>query len=182
MKAHMGSFASWIYVNKEEMKAVGCLSRWNGGKSRRKRGHSWIQVTKEKATVETIGVLEDWYGGRDLAVGCHREVKKWTQGGPRVMVCPSRSWPLSKDGWPALQFLHHARDTVMWDQSRMFYVELLKDRLLRRDVGRGLNTAMAWGTKAWDGSCIWGAGDILWGPWTNHQTGGCETSSQVFLF
>jgi hypothetical protein len=39
-----------------------------------------LEVSKEEAAVETTGALEDRYGDRHLAVGRHREPKKWTQG------------------------------------------------------------------------------------------------------
>jgi hypothetical protein len=38
------------------------------------------EVSKEEATVETVGALGDQYGDRHLAVGCHQQSKKCTQG------------------------------------------------------------------------------------------------------
>jgi hypothetical protein len=38
------------------------------------------EVPKEEAAVDTVAVLEDRYGDRYLAVGCHRQPNKWTQG------------------------------------------------------------------------------------------------------
>jgi hypothetical protein len=35
-------------------------------------------VSKEEATVETTGALEDRYGDRHLAIGCCRQLKKRT--------------------------------------------------------------------------------------------------------
>jgi hypothetical protein len=56
------------------------------------------------------------------------------------MVGPGRSLPVSEDGLVAAQFLHHARGTVIRDQSRtMLYAGPLKDGCSRRNVGNNLN-------------------------------------------
>jgi hypothetical protein len=48
-----------------------------------------------------------------------------------------------------MPFLHHARDMIVRDQARtVLYVELLKNRLSRRDVGLSRNATMAERTEA----------------------------------
>jgi hypothetical protein len=42
------------------------------------------QEVPKEAAVETIRALEDQYGDRYLAVGHHRQPKKWTQGNGRT--------------------------------------------------------------------------------------------------
>jgi hypothetical protein len=38
------------------------------------------EVSKEEAAVETFGTLKNRYGDRHLAVGRHKQLKKWAQG------------------------------------------------------------------------------------------------------
>jgi hypothetical protein len=38
------------------------------------------EVPNEEAAVETIRLREDQHGVPYLAVGCHRQLKRWTQG------------------------------------------------------------------------------------------------------
>jgi hypothetical protein len=59
--------------------------------------------------VEAIGALEDRYGDQRLAVRCHGQLKKQTQGNGGSQ--PKLAAP--KDGWPAMPVLHCARDVVV---------------------------------------------------------------------
>jgi hypothetical protein len=38
------------------------------------------EVPKEEAAVESFGALKKWHRDQCLAIGCHRELKKLTQG------------------------------------------------------------------------------------------------------
>jgi hypothetical protein len=38
------------------------------------------EIPKEEATVKSLGALKKWHGDRHLAVGCHKKLKRRTQG------------------------------------------------------------------------------------------------------
>jgi N-acetylglutamate synthase-like GNAT family acetyltransferase len=82
MKAQAASFASQISANQEELKAMlnACLEKMeaNPGELHSIAVHQ--KLCKEEAAVETIEAMEDRYGDWHLAVGCHQEPKKGTQG------------------------------------------------------------------------------------------------------
>jgi hypothetical protein len=63
MKAHQESIMALMKAGLEEMKSI-----------------AEHQDVPKEATVETIGAVENRYGDWHLAVGCHRQPKKWTQG------------------------------------------------------------------------------------------------------
>jgi hypothetical protein len=50
------------------------------------------RVPNEEAAMETIGALEDQYWDWRLTVGCHQQLKKWTQddGGSRQKLAAAR--------------------------------------------------------------------------------------------
>jgi hypothetical protein len=87
------------------------------------------EVPKVEAAVKTIRALKDQYGDQHLAMGCHRQPKKWTQGDGRSGLLP---------------FLHRARDTLARDQTGTVLQEKLrKGGRFGRDVGRAWNATMA---------------------------------------
>jgi hypothetical protein len=96
VKAQVGSHASWIDVNQEEMKAMldVCLEEIEANPGELQSVVVHQEVPKGEATVEMIGALKDRPGDWHLAVGRCQQMKKWTQ----VMVGPNRSWPLPEDG------------------------------------------------------------------------------------
>jgi hypothetical protein len=93
------AYAEKIQANPEGMKSVEVHEK----------------VPKEEAVVNTVRALKNRYADRHLrvAMGRRRQVKKRGQGddGSRKKMAAAA------DGWPAVPFLHRARDTVAKDQA-----------------------------------------------------------------
>jgi hypothetical protein len=81
-KSQVGSLASRIHVNQEEMKYMfdACLEKMETNPKEKEAVEEQQEVPKNEAAVETIEALEDRYGDGHLAVGRRRQPKKWTQG------------------------------------------------------------------------------------------------------
>jgi hypothetical protein len=64
---------------------------------------AYPEVPNEEAVVKTIGALKDRYGDQHLAVECHQQPKKQTQGnvGSRKKLAAERRWMI-RHAVPAL--------------------------------------------------------------------------------
>jgi hypothetical protein len=82
IKARVGYLASWINGNQEKMKAMlhACLEKMEANPGEQKSITVHEEVPKEKAAVETFRALMKRHGDQNVAIGCCRKSKIWTQG------------------------------------------------------------------------------------------------------
>jgi hypothetical protein len=93
MKTQVGSLASQISVNQEEMKAMldASLKRMEANSGEQKSAAVREEIPKDEDTVKTSGAMKKRHRGRNLAAGRHGEPKDWTQGnsgsGKKLATC-----------------------------------------------------------------------------------------------
>jgi hypothetical protein len=146
MKAQVGSLASWIDANQEEMKTTvstnlqkmkswleemkAYLEKQEANPEGTKSTMEHEEVPKEESAVKTARALKKRYGDQHIAVGHHRQLKKWSQadGGSQKKLAAAHR-----------QMTRHAiptRDTIIRDHAQtVLYKEPLKTNVWEETSG-----------------------------------------------
>jgi hypothetical protein len=114
MDSHHGKLMTLMKAGKEKIENTGtCLVSKKPTSEEIKSEAKHEEVSMEEATVETFEALKERYRDQHLAVRCHGQPKKRTQGNggsQKKLVAACKGMTMS--------FLHGIRDTVVRDKAK----------------------------------------------------------------